>query len=256
MKAIAIVPARMSASRFPGKPLAEICGMPMIGHCWHRTRLTPGLEETYIATCDEEIMAYARGIGARAIMTSPKHNRASERTAEAMLAAERELGHAVDVVVMMQGDEPLITPDAISGLLKALSDESLEISNLMGILETEEEFRDTHNVKVVTNKAGDALYFSREPIPSIWKNVPGLPMRNQMGIIAFRRQALLQFNDAPETILEQCESVDMNRVLENGGRIRMVLSPARTIGVDTPKDLEAVNALMHKDRLFATYGRS
>jgi 3-deoxy-manno-octulosonate cytidylyltransferase (CMP-KDO synthetase) len=253
VKAIAIIPARMSASRFPGKPLAKIAGMPMVGHCWHRTRMTQGLEETFIATCDTEIMEYARLIGARAIMTSAKHNRAAERTAEAMFTAERQLGHTVDVVIMMQGDEPLITPEAIADLLRAFADETLEIANLMGILDTEEEFRDTHNVKVVTNKAGDALYFSREAIPSAWKNTPGLPMRNQMGIIGFRRDALLQFNDAPETILEQCESVDMNRALENGRRIRMILSKTRTIGVDTPKDLEIVERAMAQDLVFARY---
>jgi 3-deoxy-manno-octulosonate cytidylyltransferase (CMP-KDO synthetase) len=255
MKIIAIIPARMSASRFPGKPLAKIAGMPMIGHCWYRTRMTTGLAETYIATCDQEIAEYAVGIGAKAIMTSDRHNRATERTGEAMLKAEAELGHKVDAVIMMQGDEPLISPEAIFGLVSALHETDHPIVNLMGVLHTEEEFRDTHNVKVVANKAGDALYFSREPIPSAWKNVPGLPMRNQMGIIGFRREALIAFNAGEETILEQCESVDMNRVLENGGHIRMVLSTSRTVGVDTPADLAVVEKLMAKDPLFPRYSR-
>ena len=128
LKAIAIIPARMSASRFPGKPLAKIAGIPMIGHCWHRTRATPGLEETFIATCDDEIASYAKSIGAKAIMTSPKHNRATDRTAEAMFTAEEDLGYKIDVVIMMQGDEPLITPRAITSLLAAFDDPSHEIA--------------------------------------------------------------------------------------------------------------------------------
>ena len=255
MRAIAIIPARMGASRFPNKPLAKIAGMPMVGHCWHRTRLTPGVAETYIATCDAVIMDYAASIGAKAIMTSDTHTRASDRTAEAMLTIENETGAAADVVVMVQGDEPLIMPEAIGSLLPAFSDPSIDIANLMGQLRSEEDFRDKNNVKVVTNNAGDALYFSREPIPSNWKNPENMPMHNQQGIIAFRRNALIKFSEAPQTPLEQYESIDMNRVLEYGGRIRMVLSTRRTIGVDTAADLAAAEALMPGDPLFAQYSR-
>jgi 3-deoxy-manno-octulosonate cytidylyltransferase (CMP-KDO synthetase) len=253
VKAIAIIPARLSASRFPGKPMAMIAGMPMIGHCWHRTRMTPGIEETYVATCDQEIFDYIVGLGGKAIMTSTKHNRACDRAGEAMLVAEKDLGHQVDVVIMMQGDEPLIMPDAIASLLPAFDDPDIQISNLMGVLKTEEAFLNKNNVKVVTNTKGDALYFSREPIPCTWKNIPGLPMRQQLGIIAFRREALIRFNESPETILEQCESVDMNRVLEYGGRIRMVPTEIQTIGVDTPADLEAAEERMAGDRLHRQY---
>ena len=253
MNVIAIIPARMAATRFPGKPLAKICGMPMIGHCWHRTRIAVSVSAAYVATCDEEITLYARSIGAPAIMTSSKHERATDRTAEAMLTIERQSGTRIDVVLMVQGDEPLITPEAIEKLSGAFEDPSIEIANLMGELETEEEFRDTHNVKVVTNCHGDALYFSREPIPSGWKNIPSMPMRNQMGIIGFRRDALIGFNELPETDLERFESVDMNRVLESGGRVRMVPSPVRTIGVDTPNDLDVVDRLMRSDPLFVRY---
>lgn len=253
MKAIAVIPARLSASRFPGKPMAKIAGMPMIGHCWHRTRMTPGLEETYVATCDREIFDYVESLGGKAIMTSDKHNRATDRTGEALFAAEKDLGHQVDVVIMMQGDEPLITPEAIASLLPAFDDPEVEISNLMGIFRTTDAFLNKNNVKVVTNNKGDALYFSREPIPCTWKNIPGLPMRQQLGIMAFRRAALIRFNQSPETILEQCESVDMNRVLEYGGRIRMVPTELQTIGVDTPADLEAAEARMADDILHHQY---
>ena len=113
MKAIGIVPARMAATRFPGKPLVSMLGMPMIGHCYHRTRLAPGLAAAYVATCDQLIVDYVESIGGRAVMTSAAHNRASTRTAEALEIIERETGEHVDVVVMVQGDEPLIAPETI-----------------------------------------------------------------------------------------------------------------------------------------------
>lgn len=255
MKSIAIIPARLSASRFPGKPMASIGGMPMIGHCWYRTRMTPGIVDTYVATCDIEIADYIRSIGGKAVMTSDRHNRASERTGEALYVAEKDIGSRVDVVIMMQGDEPLITPEAIASLLPAFDDPAVDIANLMGIIRSDESFLSKNTVKVVTNNKCDALYFSREPIPCTWKNVAGHPMRQQLGIMAFRRAALIRFNESPETILEQCESVDMNRVLEYGGRVRMVPTDLQTIGVDTPADLVAAERRMAKDVLFPHYAR-
>lgn len=255
MTAIAIIPARLGASRFPGKPLAKICGIPMIGHCYFRTAQTAGLDATYIATCDEEIADYAASIGATAIMTAATHNRATDRTAEAMMEAERILGRRAEIVVMMQGDEPLITPDAISRVLAPFSDKSVEIVNVISPIRADADFIDKGNVKVVVDRRGDAIYFSREPIPCTWKNIPDTPRLMQLGVIAFRRDVLLRFNSSAETILEQCESVDMNRVIENGGKIRTVLSENRTIGVDTPADLAAAEKLMASDPLFRSYGR-
>ena len=110
MKAIGIIPARMGASRFPGKPLAKMLGMPMVGHCYHRTRLAPGLDAAYVATCDDAIADYVRGIGGNVVMTAASHNRATTRTAEALELIERETGEQIDIVVMVQGDEPLISP--------------------------------------------------------------------------------------------------------------------------------------------------
>jgi 3-deoxy-manno-octulosonate cytidylyltransferase (CMP-KDO synthetase) len=252
MKAIAIVPARMGASRFPNKPLAKILGVPMVGHCYFRTRMCRELFETYVATCDAEIADYVRSVGGKVIMTADTHTRASTRTAEAMLKIEAEIG-AVDVVVMMQGDEPLITADVISEVLRHFADPDVEIVNIMSRIPTVQEFNDKNNVKVVVNKAMDALYMSREPIPSAWKGSEGLPMYMQVGVIGFRRNALIRFNDMSETMLERAESIDMNRVLESGGRIRMVPTQMRTIGVDTPAELAAVAELMKNDPLIATY---
>lgn len=253
MRAIGIIPARMAATRFPGKPLAQMLGMPMIGHCYHRTRLAPGLMTTYVATCDQPIADYVEEIGGRAVMTSPAHNRASTRTAEALEIIERETGDLVDVVVMVQGDEPLISPEAIAETLRHFDDPSVEIVNIMSRLRTLEAFSDKNNVKVVVDQNNNALYFSREPIPSPWKGWEHLPRYMQTGIIAFRRETLLRFNAMQETPLEQYESVDMNRVLETGGHIRMVAIDAFTIGVDTAEELAEAEICLRNDSVLPRY---
>jgi 3-deoxy-manno-octulosonate cytidylyltransferase (CMP-KDO synthetase) len=253
MKAIGIIPARLGATRYPGKPMAPIHGMPMVGHCYHRTRLAPGIGTAYVATCDNEIADYVHGIGGEAIMTSTSHTRATTRTAEAMELIEAASGEQVDVVVMVQGDEPLILPETIAETLKHFSDPAVEIVNIMSRLRSEAQFVDKNNVKVVVNQNNDAMYFSREPIPSPWRGVEQVPMYMQTGIIAFRREVLLRFNKMPETRLEQIESVDMNRVLETGGKIRMVLTEAITIGVDTPQELLDAEQLLQGDLTMAQY---
>lgn len=253
MKAIGIIPARLGATRYPNKPMAPIHGMPMVGHCYHRTRLAPGLAAAYVATCDKEIAEYVRNIGGSAVMTATSHTRATTRTAEAMEHLEAANGDKFDVVVMVQGDEPLILPETIAETLNHFSDPAVEIVNIMSRLRTYEQFLDKNNVKVVVNHNNDALYFSREPIPSPWRGVEGVPMYMQTGVIAFRRDVLLRFNQMAETKLEQIESVDMNRVLETGGRIRMVLTNCITIGVDTPKELEDAEKLMRNDPTMPRY---
>jgi 3-deoxy-manno-octulosonate cytidylyltransferase (CMP-KDO synthetase) len=253
VNAVGIVPARLAASRYPNKPLAPIHGMPMVGHCYHRTRLAPGINSAYVATCDEEIAAYVRSIGGSAVSTAITHTRATTRTAEAMQRIEDTTGDRIDVVVMVQGDEPLILPDTIGQTLDHFGDPSVEIVNIMSRLRSYEQFADRNNVKVVINNSSDALYFSREPIPSPWRGLDDVPMYMQTGIIAFRRETLLRFIGMAETRLEQIESVDMNRVLETGGRIRMVLTEAITIGVDTPQELHDAEELMKDDPIMARY---
>lgn len=253
MKAIAILPARMGATRFPGKPLHNILGIPMIGHCYFRTRMVPGLKETYVATCDQDIADYIFSIEGEVVMTSSSHNRASDRTAEAMMEIEAKTGEQLEVVIMVQGDEPLILPETIAETLHHFNDPQVQIVNIMSRLRTREQFEDKNNVKVVVNQKMDALYFSREAIPSAWKGIEQVPMYMQVGVIAFRRNALIQFNQMSETALEKIESVDMNRVLETGGKIRMVLTEAVTIGVDTPEEANEVAALMRNDSLLEKY---
>lgn len=253
MKVIGIIPARMAASRFPGKPLATIHGMPMVGHCYHRTRLAPGVSMAYVATCDQAIFDYINGIGGRAVMTSESHNRASTRTAEALEIIEKQTGERADVVIMVQGDEPLISPAKIGAVLTHFSDPKVEIVNLMSRFRTHESFCDRNNVKVVVDNFNNALYFSREPIPSAWKGWEYLPCYMQTGIIAFRRKSLLHFNSLNETPLEVIESIDMNRVLENGGKIRMVPIEDLTIGVDTHEELIMAEKYLLTDDSLAEY---
>ena len=247
MKVVGIIPARLSSTRFPNKPMALIHGMPMIGHCYHRTRLASGIEATYVATCDKEIAVYVRGIGGLAVMTSTSHARCTTRAAEAMECIEAQLGERIDLIVMVQGDEPLILPETITETLGHFSDPTVEIVNVMSRLRNHESFVDKNNVKVVVKQNNDALYYSREPIPSPWRGLENLPMYMQTGVIAFRRDTLLRFNEMEESRLEHIESVDMNRILESGGRVRMVLTEAITIGVDTPQELKEAEKLMDDD---------
>jgi 3-deoxy-manno-octulosonate cytidylyltransferase (CMP-KDO synthetase) len=253
MKAIGIIPARMDASRFPGKPMALILGMPMIGHCYHRTRLAPGLSEVYVATCDQIIADYIESIGGKVVMTSRLHDRASTRTAEALEILEEALSEKVDVVVMVQGDEPIIAPTVVGETLIHFNDEKVKIVNVMSEITSKDVFFDKNNVKVVVDYNNDALYFSREPIPSPWKGWEQLPRFMQTGIIAFRRKTLVDFNAMSETALERHESVDMNRILELGGSIRMVATSDFTIGVDTEEELSLAEEFLRKDQSIGRY---
>jgi 3-deoxy-manno-octulosonate cytidylyltransferase (CMP-KDO synthetase) len=253
MKAIAIIPARMGATRFPGKPMKCILDMPMIGHCYHRTKLAKGFLDVYVATCDQIIVDYVESIGGHAVMTSTHHDRASTRTAEALSIIEEQTSDSVDVVVMVQGDEPIISPDVISETLKHFEDKEVKIVNIMSRLKTEEAFLDRNNVKVVVDCNSNALYFSREAIPSPWKGWEQLPRHMQTGIIAFRRDALMNFNAMSETELEKYESVDMNRVLESGGSIRMVATNDFTLGVDTEEELNLAENYLINDKTTKLY---
>ena len=251
---IAIIPARMGSTRFPGKPMVEIHGVPMIGHVYFRTRMCSLLSETYVATCDQEIYDYIISIDGKAIMTADSHERCSDRTAEAMLEVESETGRKVDVVVMVQGDEPMVTPEMIEQAVgPMLKDSSVQVINLMARMRTAQEFEDPNEVKVVVDLNGRALYFSREPIPSRRKGVLDVPMLKQVCIIPFRRDYLLEFNSLPATPLERIESVDMMRVIEHGGHVHMVMTEVETLSVDTPEDLERVFDLMQKDAFIKEY---
>ena len=254
MNIVAIIPARMGSSRYPGKPLADILGMPMLGHVALRTAMSSRLSATYIATCDQEIMDFAKSIGIPAIMTADTHNRCTDRTAEAVLKIERESGKKVDIVVMVQGDEPMTTPEMIDAAVEPmLDDSSVNVVNLMADIPSIEDFENPNEVKVVVNLKNEALYFSREPVPSRKKGVDKVPMKKQVCIIPYRRDYLMHYNDLPETPLEIIESVDMMRILEHGDKVHMVQTNARSLSVDTPEDRVAVEKQMRGDPLLKLY---
>ena len=166
MNIIGIIPARMGSSRFPGKPLANIHGMPMIGHVYFRSKLAKILDEVYVATCDQEIIDYIKSIDGKAIMTDTSHERASDRTSEALNIIESRTEQKIDIIVMLQGDEPMILPEMIDAAVQPLlDDQSVTVSNLMATIKNIEEWKDPNEVKVVVDKLNFAIYFSREPIP-------------------------------------------------------------------------------------------
>jgi 3-deoxy-manno-octulosonate cytidylyltransferase (CMP-KDO synthetase) len=242
MIAIGIIPARMAASRFPGKPLALICGRPMIEHVYRRARRAAGLERVYIATPDREIQAAAEGFGAPVVMTSPDHSRATDRVAE----AARDL--TCDVVVNIQGDEPLIDPRALDTLCAAMSAEpTLTCANLVNEFRRDDDVRNPNQIKVVRDRSGDILFMSRLPIPS--GALRDEPRLRQLGIIAFRREFLAAFTALPPTPHECAESIDMLRALEHGFRVRAVITALESFGVDTVEDLRVAEARLLNDPL-------
>lgn len=244
MKILALIPARMGSSRFPGKPMAPILGKPMIGHVYERVAKSPLLSMTAVATCDQEIYDYIESIGGVAVMTSDTYERASDRCAEALLKLEQANNTRYDIVVMVQGDEPMTHPDMISEAVNPmLENPDLQIVNLLGKIDSITEFEDRNCIKVVCDLKSNALYFSREPIPTRSK-MPDVPMGKQVCIIPFRRDFLLQYTSLAPTPLEIAESVDMMRVLEHGLKVHMVPTRHSSCAVDTPEDLVRVEKLM------------
>jgi len=254
MNIIGIIPARMASSRFPGKPLAEICGKAMIYHVYRRSKMAKTPREIYIATCDEEIERYSLQNGMNVIMTKDTHQMASDRASEAMLKLEEKSGQKIDIVVMIQGDEPMVFPEMIDlSLRPMLDDSSMPVVNLAECIKNDREAKDRNIVKVVFDVNNYALYFSRDPIPSSKKAKDAALRYKQVPIIPFRRGALLKFNELSRTPLEMAESVDMLRFLEHGHKVKMVVSRFSTYGVDTPADLKKVEGLMKKDPLVFKY---
>lgn len=245
MKILALIPARMGSSRFPGKPMAPILGKPMIGHVYERVAKSEMLSMTVVATCDQEIYDYVESIGGVAIMTADTYERASDRCAEALLKIEKVHNIKYDIVVMVQGDEPMTHPDMIKEAVQPMiEDSSIQVTNLMGQIKTSSEFEDRNCIKVVCDLNNDAMYFSREPIPTRSK-VSEVPMCKQVCIIPFRRDYLIEYTKLKPTTIEILESIDMMRILEHGMKVRMIPTKHETYAVDTPADLKKIENLMH-----------
>ncbi len=234
----------MGSSRFPGKPLAKINNKPMIGHVFERVNQCNLLDKTVVATCDEEISEYVKSINGEVVMTSDSHERASDRAAEALVYLENKYNTTYDIIVMVQGDEPMTHPDMINEAVKPMmQDSSIGVVNLYADIKNDSEFNDRNCIKVVLDRYDDAIYFSREPIPHKKKG-SDISMKKQVCIIPFKRDFLFQYQKMSPTPLEVAESIDMMRVLENGYKVRMVHTQHETQAVDTKEDLEKVQLLM------------
>ncbi len=239
---LAVIPARWASSRFPGKPLELIAGKPLVQHVWERCQECSHLDAVVIATDDERILAAAQAFGADARMTRPDHPSGTDRIAE---IADMFPDH--DGIINVQGDEPLISPALIDRLALTLRDHpELPMVTAANPIDDEALLDDPNVVKAVLNLAGDALYFSRSRIPfPRTRNVPGLQTLRHKGIYGYRREFLLQFVSWPPGLLEQTEGLEQLRALENGARIRVLLTSDDSPGVDTPEQARIVTALIN-----------
>lgn len=256
MKIVGIIPARMKSGRFPGKPMAKIHRIPMVGHCYLRSRMSKILDEVYVATCDQEIYDHVSSLGGKAVMTKDTHEMCTDRVVEAAQKIEAELRSKLEIVVNIQGDQPMLSPEMIDDVVQPLvEDESIVCSTMMARMKTFEEHDDPNRIKIVVDKDNFAMYMSREPIPSRkkWKAGVPLPIYVHVAIIPFRRDFLMKFGTYSMTPLESVESVDYLRVMENGHRIKMVLTEIETETVDTPEDLRKVERMMVGDSLMPKY---
>jgi 3-deoxy-manno-octulosonate cytidylyltransferase (CMP-KDO synthetase) len=243
MSAVGIIPARFRASRFPGKPLAKIAGRPMIAHVIEGARRSKRLREVIVATDDERIAAVAATLGAPVAMTSPAHATGTDRIAE----AAAQLSDAI--IVNVQGDEPLIDPETIDATIRALlSEPEIPMATARHRIADPIDVADPNRVKVVCDLRGRALYFSRSPIPAVRDAGPfAYPEGSywqHVGLYAYRRAFLLEYARMAPTPLEKLEKLEQLRVLENGYAIAVVNTDYRSIGVDTPQDLERVRAAL------------
>ena len=236
-----VIPARMASSRYPGKPLVQIMGLPLIEHVRRRALLAKEAQLVVVATCDTAIKDAVEQEGGQAIMTKDTHDRCTDRIEEAMKSLPG------DIVVMVQGDEPLLMPDAISAVIAPLlADPSLPIVNLLSALESADDYTNPNIVKAVCNLKGDLIYLTRAAVPVFRKQLK-VPVYRQTGIMAFRKDALNAFSALPETALEMVESVDMLRAIEHGMRIAGVVVDYVTIGVDRPSDVALVESALQND---------
>lgn len=233
----------MASSRYPGKPLVPILGIPLVEHVRRRALLAKEAGLVVVATCDMEIKEVVEKAGGKAVMTKDTHQRCTDRIEEAM---DQLPG---DIVVMVQGDEPLLMPEAISAVsAPLLADPELPIVNLLSALESKDDYTNPNIVKAACNLKGDVLFFSRAPIPFFREDIT-VPVYRQTGIMAFRKNALKTFSALPETALERAESVDMLRAIEHGMRIKGVVVDYVTIGVDRPSDVAIVESFIEKDKI-------
>lgn len=233
-KAVGIIPARWSSTRFPGKPLHLIAGKPLLQRVWERCMKAKSLHSVIVATDDMRIADAAFDWGAEVALTSENHRSGTDRIAEVARKAKE-----FEFIVNIQGDEPLIEPRLIDRIIgKLRSDPAVEIVTAAHSFESQKDAQSPHQVKVVVDVAGNALYFSRVPIP-FHGNDRSLSLRHQ-GIYGFRRDALLQFVKWKPAPLERAESLEQLRALENGVKVHVLITAKGSPGIDTPADAKTL----------------
>jgi 3-deoxy-manno-octulosonate cytidylyltransferase (CMP-KDO synthetase) len=238
-KILGVIPARYASSRFPGKALALLDSRTMLEHVYERVSMARYLSSVVIATDDERIRDEARRFGARVQMTRPDHLSGTDRVAEVASAFPD-----AELVVNIQGDEPLIDPGAIdAALFPLLDDPQIPMGTLKKRIEDPREISDPNVVKVVTDHFGNAIYFSRSPIPYT-RDAGNYPHFKHTGLYVYRREFLMGYSDLPVGALEKAEKLEQLRALENGFTIRVVETDYESMGVDTPADLERVQMLL------------
>ncbi len=254
MKIIGLIPARMASSRFPGKPLYKILGKPMIEHVYARANMYKKWTQLALTTCDEEIADFGKSQDWKVIMTSNTHTRCLDRIAEAVPKADPSVGDN-DIIVCVQGDEPMLYPEMIDAAVKPLLDHAdVNCTVLAMDIVDEAVFLHKDTVKIVHNLAGDVLYTSRSPIPWCEKFTPELGAKRIYGIFAFRWHALRKFTELPESPLELKESCDSNRMFDYGLKQRIAPFPARpSFSVDNPEDIKRVEAGLKEDPYLQQY---
>lgn len=241
MKYIAVIPARYASTRFPGKPLAMLGGRPVIEHVWRRAASILGPDNVFVATDDDRIAAAVNAFGGNAVMTSSSHRSGTDRVAQAV----DTLNTAPDVVINIQGDEPFVHPSQIESLMGCFNRPEVQIATLVRPWHpgSGESLDDPNLVKAVTALNGDALYFSRYPIPYTRSGEPdSLTRYTHVGIYAYRADTLRQIVRLPQSPLELTESLEQLRWLQNGYRIATAVTDRPTVGIDTPADLERAEA--------------
>ena len=245
-RTIALIPARMGSSRFPGKTMVKINGIPMIEHVYRRVSMSKTLSTTYVATCDKEIFDHMKKIGGNVIMTSKKHTRASDRCAEGLLKIEKKKKIKFDIIVMVQGDEPMTTSSMISQSIKPFrKQKSINVVNLFSKFENLKEFNNPNTIKVVRDKNDNAIYFTRN-LDKRYFYSKSKRVGKQVCIIPFRREYLLKFIKLKPTFLEILESIDMWRFLENNIEVKMANTNSLSFAVDHPSDIQKTKKYLPK----------
>jgi 3-deoxy-manno-octulosonate cytidylyltransferase (CMP-KDO synthetase) len=241
MKIVAVIPARYASTRFPGKPLASICGKPMIQRVYENALRCAVVDRVVVATDSPEIARAVQAFGGEVCMTSDRHETGTDRIAEAAQAME------ADLIVNVQGDEPLLQPHTIGlAVQPLLADDSLPMGTLKAKIKTERDRENPNIVKVVTDDRGRALYFSRSPIPFFRCRTACASMYRHIGLYVYRRDFLLHLTGLPQSGLEKAESLEQLRALENGFTIHVAETDYEPIGVDVPEDITTVENILNQ----------